>query len=165
MIIWIRGYDHLKILASRLSRLSRLSKLSRLSRLSGLSNSLYSTESLDSPDSLDYLDSLGSIHSIDYLSSLDPLESLDLDLESLSIWVCKICIFHSWHYVSRSTLYLFLHIPFCRAEGLCQQAAIKVRHGHKMLNEPIRAKHVIQYSSVIGWQNQGQANTNECTLA
>ena len=47
------------------------------------------------------------------------------------------------------TILLFLHSLFCRAEGLCQQAAIKVRL-HKMLNEPIRAKQVNQSSSVTG---------------
>ena len=65
-------------------------------------------------------------------------------------------------------LWTFLHSPFCRAEGLCQQAVIKVHlrhHHHKMLNEPIRAKQVNQSSSVIGWQNRGQAGTSECTLA
>ena len=64
--------------------------------------------------------------------------------------------------------FLFLHSPCCRAEGLCRQTAIKLHrhhHRHMMLNEPIRAKHVMQSSSVIGWQNWGQAGTSKCTLA
>ena len=62
--------------------------------------------------------------------------------------------------------YEFLQNNF--REGLFQLAAIKVHlhhHRHKMLNEPIRAKQVNQSSSVIGWQNRGQAGTSECTLA
>ena len=57
----------------------------------------------------------------------------------------------------------FLHRPFCRAEGLCHQAAIQVLL-RGTPNGPIRAKTVNQSSSVIGWQNRGQTGTSECTV-
>ena len=44
----------------------------------------------------------------------------------------------------------FLHSPFCRAEGLCQQAAIKLQQVQLTPNGPIRVKQVNQISSVIG---------------
>ena len=63
--------------------------------------------------------------------------------------------------------YLFLPRPFPEGNGRGQHAAIKVRvqvHLQGMTNGPIRAKQVNWSSSVIGWQNTGQASTRECTV-
>ena len=48
----------------------------------------------------------------------------------------------------------FLHSPFCKAEGLCQQTAIKPQQLQQLLQPtlsgPIRAKQVNNSSPVIG---------------
>ena len=60
----------------------------------------------------------------------------------------------------------FLHSPFCRAEGLCQHASIKVLGVVVMVmpNGPIIAKQENRSSSVICWQNRGQDGTSECSV-
>ena len=47
-------------------------------------------------------------------------------------------------------LQFFLHSPFCKAEGLCQQAAIKLGRGGVTPREPITVKQTSQGSAVIG---------------